>query len=157
MATYIPEFLVAREEELRQQKRIAQELGRALDSFRSAADALRDAAADADGLGLSRQRLAEGWSMTSTERNIAFDAAHRLVREPLARTGRPGPANDDAATAGADGADGEDLGTDAAPDVAADAAHGRDGTPDTGDPTGEGDGDAAATPGEWNGWQGGGQ
>ena len=81
---FVPEFLTHEEERLRRKKRDAQELSKAIESFRASASVLKTATANAmECFGFStRKQLAANWSLTNVERNIAFDSMNVLVPAP---------------------------------------------------------------------------
>lgn len=77
---FIPKFLDEQREELKRQEVAARTFSRQVEEFRRAAKRYRDAAVSAsDALKLNQKAIADQWSLTSTEKAIAFDTKDAVV------------------------------------------------------------------------------
>ncbi|MCI1211162.1 hypothetical protein [Bifidobacterium tibiigranuli] len=84
MATnFIPGFLQDEKEALKRKERTAREFSRAIEDFRTAAGRLREVSADIPKVfGINQQETAKLWTLTATEKRIAFDQSGKLVPAP---------------------------------------------------------------------------
>jgi hypothetical protein len=90
MATnFIPDFLQDEKDALKRKERTAREFSRAIEDFRTAAGRLREVSSDIPKVfGITQQETAKLWTLTATEKRIAFDQSGKLVPAPEQTTAR---------------------------------------------------------------------
>lgn len=97
---YVDDLLRDAREAYKRKETAAKTFDSRLDAFRRSAKALREAAKQLEEAfpDMTRSTIASKWGMTSTEKNIAFDAKSTLVAMPAAeRKGADAPTAETAA------------------------------------------------------------